>query len=323
MNKDFSYYLSKFLKDYLIVERNFSNNTVKSYKKSFQIFVDYLVNIVGIKIHNINFETITREIIIDFLNYLEYEKHNSIKTRNQRLKAIKSFYNYCSLQEIDNIVNIKKVLTLKFKKEPKSIVEHLSEDELKKLFDAIDASTKIGRRDLVLLSLTYDTGARASEIINLKYEDINLESKYIILLGKGNKKRIVPIMEDTKLLLIKYFNEFNIKYNDYIFNNKGTKYSKNLLPKVCTKYSSFLFNKKLHPHLFRHSRAVHLLNHGVSLLYIKELLGHESIITTEIYAKVIEKTKFKAIEQATPAYKNDNLPDWNDDKDLLGQLLNL
>lgn len=323
MNKDFSYYLSKFLKDYLIIERNFSNNTVKSYKKSFQIFVDYLINIMNFKINNINFETITREIIINFLNYLEDDKHNSIQTRNQRLKAIKSFYNYCSLQEIENIDNIKKVLTLKFKKEPKSIVEYLSEDELKKLFDAIDVSTKIGRRDLVLLSLTYDTAARASEIINLKYEDINLESKYIILTGKGNKKRVVPIMEDTKSLLIKYFNEFNIEYNDYIFNNKGTKYSKNLLPKVCDKYSSIIPNKKLHPHIFRHTRAVHLLDHGVSILYIQELLGHESIIATQIYAKVIEKTKFKAIEQATPTYKNDNLPDWNSDKDLLSQLLDL
>lgn len=323
MNKDFSYYLSKFLKEYLIIERNFSNNTVKSYKKSFQIFIDYLINIIGFKINNINFETITREIIINFLNYLEEEKHNSIQTRNQRLKAIKSFYNYCSLQEIENIDNIKKVLTLKFKKEPKSIVEYLSEDELKKIFDAIDVSTKIGRRDLVLLSLTYDTAARASEIINLKYEDINLESKYLILAGKGNKKRVVPIMEDTKSLLIKYFNEFNIRDNNYVFNNKGAKYSKNLLPKICDKYSYIISNKKIHPHIFRHTRAVHLLDHDVSILYIQELLGHESIIATQIYAKVIEKTKFQAIEHATPTYKNDNLPDWNNDKDLLSQLLDL
>ncbi len=322
-DKTFSYYLSHFLKEYLVVERNLSSNTVRSYTEVFQLFIDYIVKVKQIKIQDINFATITREIVIDFLNYLEEERHNLIGTRNQRLGAIKSFYQYCSIEEIENIANITKILAIKAKKEPKKAVNYLTEDELKALFDSIDTSTKIGRRDLVLLSLLYDTAARASEIIKIKMEDIRLDSGCIILHGKGNKDRVVKIMEQTKNLLINYIREFNIIDNDYLFNNKGKKHGDSFMQKVCDKYSNNSFKKHLNPHIFRHTRAVHLLDHGISLIYIQEFLGHEDIRVTEIYATVIEKTKFEAIEKATPDYHNNELSDWNDDQDLLNQLLNL
>ena len=173
-----------------------------------------------------------------------------------------------------------------------------------------------------MLSLLYDTAARASEIINLKLEDINLENKYVILHGKGKKQRIVPIMEETKKLLIKYIEEF--KLINYLFDNKGKKYSNNNIYMIVNKYKNIIPNKKLSPHVFRHTRAVHLLDHGINIVYIQELLGHSSVETTQkFYAKVIEKTKFEAIEKVTPNYRNENLTDWNDDQDLLNQLLNL
>ena len=103
MNKDFSFYLSNFLGKYLNVGRNMSLHTIRSYRKTFQLLIDYLVNIKKFKLKDITFNKVTREIIIDFLNYLEDEKKNSIKTRNQRLASIKSFYQYCAIDEIDNI----------------------------------------------------------------------------------------------------------------------------------------------------------------------------------------------------------------------------
>ncbi len=317
-DKTFSYYLSHFLKKYLIIERNQSINTVRSYTKTFQLLIDYVVKVKQIKIQDINFATITREIIIDFLNYLEEERHNSIGTRNQRLGDIKSFYQYCSIEEVENIANITKILAIKAKKEPKKVVNYLTEDELKALFDSIDTSTKIGRRNLMLLSLLYDTAARASEIIKIKMDDIKLDSGCIILHGKGNKDRVVKIMEQTKNLLINYIKEFNIKGN--LFGEKSTY---ELVKHVLRKYNKVIPNKTITPHTLRHTRAVHLLDHGIPLIYIQEFLGHEDIRTTEIYATVIEKTKFEAIEKATPDYHNNELPDWNDDQDLLNQLLSL
>ena len=191
MNKNFSYYLSKFLKDYLIVERNMSKHTIRSYKKAFQILIDFLVNIKGFQLKDITFEKVTRDIILEFLNYLEDDKKNNIRTRNQRLASIKSFYQYCAIDEIENIDNIRKILSIKAKKEVKKVMTYLTEEELNKVFNNIDTTTIKGRRNLTLLVLLYDTAARASEMINLKLEDIHLEEKYIILTGKGNKQRIV------------------------------------------------------------------------------------------------------------------------------------
>ena len=191
MNKNFSYYLSKFLKDYLIVERNMSKHTIRSYKKAFQILIDFLVNIKGFQLKDITFEKVTRDIILEFLNYLEDDKKNNIRTRNKRLASIKSFYQYCAIDEIENIDNIRKILSIKAKKEVKKVMTYLTEEELNKVFNNIDTTTIKGRRNLTLLVLLYDTAARASEMINLKLEDIHLEEKYIILTGKGNKQRIV------------------------------------------------------------------------------------------------------------------------------------
>ena len=319
MNKDFSYYLSKFLKDYLIIERNMSLHTVRSYKKTFQNLIEYLVNIKGFKLKNITFENVTREIIIDFLNYLEEDKKNSIRTRNQRLACIKSFYQYCMIDEINNIDNIRKILSIKAKKEVKKVISYLTENELQKLFNSIDTSINKGRRNLTLLTLLYDTAARASEIINLKIEDIHLEEKYIILTGKGNKQRIVSMMEQTKKLLVNYMKENHIE-SGYLFNINGKKMNNEFIRDVIKTINSL--NKQISPHTFRHTRAVHLLDKGVNIIYIQELLGHTSINTTMEYAKVIEKSKFEAIEKANPKIDN-NLPDWTDDEDLLSQLMNL
>lgn len=319
MNKDFSYYLSKFLKDYLIIERNMSFHTIRSYKKTFQILIDYLVNIKRFKLTDITFENVTREIIIEFLNYLEEDKKNSIRTRNQRLACIKSFYQYCAIDEIDNIDNIRKILSIKAKKEVKKIINYLTEEELQKLFNSIDTSTNKGRRNLILLTLLYDTAARSNEIVNLRIEDIHLEEKYIILTGKGNKQRIVSMMEQTKKLLINYMKENHIE-NGYLFNINGNKMNNEFIRDVIKTINSL--NKQISPHTFRHTRAVHLLDKGVNIIYIQELLGHTSINTTMEYAKVIEKSKFEAIKKANLEIDN-NLPDWNDDKNLLSQLLNL
>ena len=318
MNKNFSYYLSKYLKEYLVVERNLSKETIRSYTKTFQMLIEYLVNIKNIKLNAITFENITRDLIIDFLNHIE-ENGNSIRTRNQRLAGIKSFYRYCLCYEIQNIDNINKILTISFKKYVKPIQDYLTEEELKNIFASIDTNTKIGKRDLLILVLLYDTAARSSEIINLKIEDINLEAGIIKLNGKGKKQRYVPIMERTKDLLIQYLKNRYSKHE--LLLGKNTTYSlfHHLFIRI-NKQCKLV--KKVTPHTIRRTRAIHLLDKGVNVVYIQELLGHSNILTTQDYTRAITKSKFEAIEKVTPTL-NTNLTDWNDDKDLLNQLLNL
>ena len=318
--KNFSYYLSHFLKEYLVVERNVSSKTIRSYKTTFQMLITYFVEKKNMKLTDITFENVTKEMILDFLNYLE-EKKNSIRTRNQRLAAIHSFYQYCSADEIEHIENIQKILSIKTKKYEKKAQEYLTKEEVQTLLARIDTSTKIGRRNLLVLSLLYDTAARAEEIIHLKLEDIRLEEQLVILTGKGNKQRIVPIMENTKKLIIQYLKENKIE-SGYLLKSDTT-YS--MLYHLFLKLNqTSIISKKITSHTLRRSRATHLLEAGVNILYIQELLGHEDISTTQEYAKVIEKNKIEAIKKVSPnIVETEALPDWNDDKDLLSQLLNL
>ena len=317
--KNFSYYLSHFLKEYLVVERNVSSKTIRSYKTTFQMLITYFVEEKNMKLTDITFENVTKEMILDFLNYLEGEKKNSIRTRNQRLAAIHSFYQYCSVEEIEHIENIQKILSIKTKKYEKKVQEYLTKEEVQTLLASIEPSNKIGRRNLLVLSLLYDTAARAEEIIHLKLEDIRLEEQLVILTGKGNKQRIVPIMENTKKLIISYLKENKIE-SGYLFQNKMKLPMNETFIRDIVKSK----DKKLSPHIFRRSRATHLLEAGVNILYIQELLGHEDISTTQEYAKVIEKNKIEAIKKVSPnIVETEALPDWNDDKDLLSQLLNL
>ena len=319
--KNFSYYLSHFLKEYLVVERNVSSKTIRSYKTTFQMLITYFVEEKNMKLIDITFENVTKEMILDFLNYLEEEKKNSIRTRNQRLAAIHSFYQYCSVDEIEHIENIQKILSIKTKKYEKKVQEYLTKEEVQTLLARIDTSTKIGRRNLLVLSLLYDTAARAEEIIHLKLEDIRLEEQLVILTGKGNKQRIVPIMENTKKLIIQYLKENKIE-SGYLLKSDTT-YS--MLYHLFLKLNqTSIISKKITSHTLRRSRATHLLEAGVNILYIQELLGHEDISTTQEYAKVIEKNKIEAIKKVSPNLgETEQLPDWNDDKDLLNQLLNL
>ena len=318
--KNFSYYLSHFLKEYLVVERNVSSKTIRSYKTTFQMLITYFVEKKNLKLTDITFENVTKEMILDFLNYLE-EKKNSIRTRNQRLAAIHSFYQYCSADEIEHIENIQKILSIKTKKYEKKAQEYLTKEEVQTLLARIDTSTKIGRRNLLVLSLLYDTAARAEEIIHLKLEDIRLEEQLVILTGKGNKQRIVPIMENTKKLIIQYLKENKIE-SGYLLKSDTT-YS--MLYHLFLKLNqTSIISKKITSHTLRRSRATHLLEAGVNILYIQELLGHEDISTTQEYAKVIEKNKIEAIKKVSSNLgETEQLPDWNDDKDLLNQLLNL
>ena len=319
MNKDLPYYLSKFLKEYIILERNLSDNTKRSYRNTFQLLIYFLVNKKNYKINEITFAKITKDDITDFLNYLEEERHNSIRTRNQRLACIKAFYQFCLIDEVENISNIRKVLAIKAKKFSKKIIDYLTEDELKELLESIDVSTIKGRKNFMLLVLLYDTAARASEIIKLKVEDINLEEKYVILDGKGKKERIVPIMEKTVNILKRYLAENNIKQGYLLGSEHTYETIRYQFEKIKKKYDY----KNITPHTFRHTRAIHLLSAGVSIIYLRDLLGHESITTTEEYAKVLEEDKFDAIRNASTTNISNELGDWNDDQNLLAQLLSI
>ena len=185
-NSSFAEKLNNYFTNYLIIQKNYSIDTIRSYKTTFKLLITYLINYKNITIKKLSFDAFTRSNIIDFLNYLENDLKVSITTRNQRLAAIKSFCNYVSYEEINNINNIQQILTIPTKKGANSIIDYLTKDELTKYLNSISTSTRKGIRDYTLILLMYDTAARANEIINIRINDFILDyNPRVTFYGKG------------------------------------------------------------------------------------------------------------------------------------------
>ena len=327
-NSNFGEQLNYFFNNYLVIQRNCSTNTIRSYKLTFKKLIKYLINYKGIQLKDISLNNLTRNNIIDFLNYLDSESNISITTRNQRLAAIKSFCRFISYEDIDNISNIQQILLIPMKKSENHLIDFLTKEELTIFLNSIETNTRKGIRDYTLISLMYDCAARASEIINIKVNDLNLDNNpSITLYGKGKKYRTVPITEDTKKLLQKYIELEKLNNYSYVFiGSKNSKASTKMISHIIDKYSKKTeISKNIHPHSLRHTRAIHMLEAGIPLVYIRDILGHENINTTEIYARVSLETKRKALEMVyenKKDFESNNTP-WNKNEKLLSSLLEL
>lgn len=326
--KGFAELLSCFFNNYLVIQKNVSNNTIKSYKSTFKMFIKYLIDYKNIKIEKIFFDDINRINVIDFLNYLENNLNISIKTRNQRLAAIKSFCRYVSYESIEHLNNIEQILNIAFKKSDNKIIDYLTKDELTIYLDSISTNNRKGIRDYTLINLMYDSAARVSEIINIKVNDLNLfDNPSITLYGKGKKYRTVPICNNTKELLIKYIELYKLNNFEYLFmGNKHSKCSTKMITHIINKYAKIAnINKRIHPHVLRHTRAIHMIEADIPLVYIRDILGHSSINTTEIYARINIDTKRRALENIYDINSNFNKNNnsWNNNSQLLASLLEL
>jgi integrase/recombinase XerD len=280
-------------------------------------------------------DTLSSKLITSFLEWLEDERKCSISSRNQRLAAIHSFFRYVQSEEPSGMFHFQRIMAIPIKKAKKPEVEHLTPEAMKLLLEQPDKHTLKGRRDLTLMSILYDTGARVQELIDIRVCDVILENPAVIILtGKGNKIRRVPIMKNTGLLLQNYLTENKLNKpwkNEYplFTNNQHHKLTKEGVAYIVGKYTesarkaSTIVPPKVRVHMFRHSKAMHLLQAGLNLIYIRDFLGHVDIKTTEIYARADTETKRKAIENAYPDLIDSNLPDWSKDQALLSWLSEL
>ena len=292
MNNRFSKLVQEFLTSYIIGECNYSMNTKNSYSTTFYLLLEFMNKEKNIKPSKIEIEEITKEVIVQFLDWLETKRFVSISTRNQRLACIKSFYKYVQTNELDLFESCSTILSIKNKKVPNKIISYFTEKEIKIMINYLNNCKDL--KKLTMICVLYETGARVSEFINIKLSDLNLsENASITLYGKGNKTRIVPISQELVKLINKYLKEIYINYgNDYLFysthkekyyRNSINKIIKQLVEKLKLKFPNY-FKGNYFPHSFRHTKATHLYNNGTPLLYVKEFLGHSTITSTEIYA---------------------------------------
>lgn len=333
---DFSVYLTRFLGAYLPNERGFSLNTITSYRDTFTLFLNYMYEEHNILAEKIILDHLTKELIIQFLEWLELKRNNSIATRNVRLAAIHSFFRYLQYEHPEKILEWQKILSVPIKKTLKPLVNYMSVDGIELLMKQPDTSTKSGRRDLALLALLYDSAARVQELIDLTPNCIRFENPSSIkLIGKRNKARVVPLMTPEAELLKSYMAEHQLLEpwaSEYplFFNKRKEKLSRGGVSYILKKYiikaqleNITLIPEKFTPHCLRHSKSMHLLQAGVNLVYIRDILGHVSIQTTEIYARADSKQKRLAIESAYSNTLPKEEPKWHHNSDLLKWLKSL
>ena len=330
---DFSKYLTEFLSVYLPGERGASSNTIASYRDTFVLFLIYNKEKRNIPAEKLQLKLITKDSVVGFLNWLESERNSTPATRNVRLAAIHSFFQYIQYQNPESMQEWQRILSIPVKKTEKPVINYLTVDGMKVLLAEPDQSTRTGRRDLALLSLMYNSGARVQEIIDLTPSMIRLDSPCTIkLIGKGNKARIVPLMKEQVKHLQIYMEENHLTEayaNQYplFSNSRKEKLTRAGVTYILKKYASQAREKRpdlipnnLSCHCIRHSIAMHMLQSGVNLVYIRDILGHTSVQVTEVYAKTDSKQKREAIEKAYHDVAPNVLPSWQTNGDLLDWL---
>ena len=329
---DFAKYLTEFLAGYLPEQKNVSKNTIRSYRDTFKLLIAYCQEIKGIPSERITLNLLSSEWITGFLGWLEGERKCSISTRNQRLAALHSFFRYVQAEEPAGMFHFQKVTAIPIKRVKRTVVEYLTPEAMKLLLEQPDKHTPRGRRDLTLISVLYDSGARVQELIDMRVCDVTLHVPAVLTLtGKGNKSRRVPLMKNAASLLQSYLMENKLdkpwKNEQPLFtNSQHHKLTRKGVTYILSKYvesarkTSTLLPHKVNNHMLRHSKAMHLLRAGVNLIYIRDFLGHVDLKTTEIYARADTEMKRKAIENAYPDLIESNLPDWSKDQALLSWL---
>lgn len=286
-------YVRQFFDQYLPHIKGVSHDTMLSYRDVFKLFLPYVTKHYGIKIRSLRVEHITLEIIIPFLNELEKGRKNTTTTRNHRLSALKSFARMIRLMYPEQQKTADAILRLPQKRTQKPLIGFLYQDEILKVFHAVDLKRKEGFRDYALLHLLYDSGARASEITTLNLDYFDRQNKTMAILGKGNRFRLIQLKPKTCHLLQVYIKQYRITpkpmYQNRLFiNQRGEELTRHGIYRICRKYLEKALSPKRLENInpvrsFRHSRAVDMLYSGHPITDIKNHLGHDNIQSTTIY----------------------------------------
>ena len=334
MATDFAVFLHRFLTSHLAGLRGCSPNTITSYRDTFKLLIGWFSDVRSIPPDKLTLDRIDADAITGFLNWLEAERHNSIATRNQRLAAVSSFYRWMQSQDPARMASCQDILAIPAKKQAQPGVNHLTAGQTRLLLAQPDRSTRRGRRDATLLAVLYDTAARVQELADLTVRDIRLQPPALaVLTGKGRKTRHVPLGDNTAALLSAYLAEHGLDkpgHDDHplFVSQHRSKLTRGGIAWIIGKYQArvgdpALASADLSPHVLRHSKAMHLCEAGIPLPYIRDILGHVDLATTEIYARASTEAKRKALEAAYTEIVTDDLPEWNQNPGLLNWLASL
>jgi site-specific recombinase XerD len=303
--------LREFFADHLPRVRGMSPHTVCSYRDSVTLLLRFLAELHDRDVVKLDFDDLSPDSIIAFLAHLEEDRGNTAATRNARLAAIHSFVRFAATNHPEHLDLCQRILAVPFKRARPRLVEYLEAREVAAILDAPDRATPDGRRDHALMLTLFNTGARVQEILDVRPSDLQLARPLQVRLrGKGRKERLCPLWPKTVKVLRAFVAERGIEptSTQQLFRNRrgepltrfGVRYLLRKYTGRATAVVKTLAAKRVHPHVVRHTTAVHLLQAGVDLVTIGHWLGHASVETTNRYAAVDLETKRAAVAKARP-----------------------
>jgi site-specific recombinase XerD len=284
--------LQAFFTDRLARQRQASPHTIGAYRDAIKLLLAFAAEQTGKPPSHLDIADLDAPLIGEFLNQLETSRGNSVRTRNARLAAIHSLFRYAALLHPEDAAVIARVLVIPPKRFDKALITYLTEEEITALLAAPDQTTWTGRRDHALLMLACQTGLRVTELTGLTIGDVHLATgAHVSCTGKGRKQRITPLTAATAAVLGGWLAERGGLPADPLFiTRRGTPLSRDALERRIARYAAVaarscpaLHEKKVSPHILRHSAAMRLLNAGVDTTVIALWMGHENVATTQVY----------------------------------------
>lgn len=301
--------IEAYLRERLPVERNASPNTCETYSYAFRLLFQFASQRLDVQPSELNLEQIDAQLILAFLEFLETERGNCPSTRNNRLAAIKSFMRYVQYRVPSALDQIRSILAIPVKKTESRLVNYLSVPEMQAILDAPDPSTRDGIRDRAMFHLTFATGLRVSELVGLRLDDLALQpTPSIRILGKGRKERQLPLWKETTAAIRAWLAvrgeapvpELFLNARGRALSRSGFEYILAKHVKTATARCPSLKEKRVSPHVLRHTCAMNTLQATKDLRKVSLWLGHASMQTTEIYLRADPTEKLEAIESVLP-----------------------
>lgn len=334
---DFSRYLSDYLTRYLPTECGVSPNTVQSYSTTFVLFLRFIKEEENLQPDKLSLKDINKRRVIGFLAWLEKNRRCSASTRNARLSTLHSFFKFIQYRDVKGMHVWQDILSVRFKKAKSPEMAYLTSTAIRSLLGQPDTTTKRGRRDMALLGLLYDSAARVQELADLTPADFRFDgaTSTVKLKGKGSKSRIVPLSENQVRNLLHYMEEHNLlephaSAYPLFPNAHNNKLSRMAILAIVKKYAAMAraidptgIPENIGCHSLRHSKAMHMLEANINLVYIRDFLGHTTTTTTEIYARASAKMKMEALRKMNPSIVLEGKTTWQKDGDLLEWLKTL
>ena len=301
--------LEAFFTSRLINEKGVSAHTIAAYRDTFRLLLRFAQKRTGKQPSALQIEDLDAALITAFLDHLEHERANSPRTRNARLAAIHSMFRFAALRHPEHAALISRVIAVPTKRFDRAIVTYLTPEEVNALLAAPDRSRWIGRRDHALMTVAIQTGLRVTELTSLRCQDAHLGTgPHIQASGKGRKQRATPLTSQTVAVLREWLKERDGQPGQPLFpTSRGRPLSRDAIALLVTKHASAasrscptLQNKKVSPHVLRHTAAMNLLHAGVDSTVIALWLGHESVEATQIYLHADMAIKEQALARTTP-----------------------